>query len=1053
KVSTDRPIVSTDGSKVSTDRQIEGTEDQVEGAEDQVKGTDEHNEGTEDKNEGTEEIFEGTEELREGTEEKVESTDGQVKGTEDQTEEEIATQTSTQTPTSMIFGDDETIAKVLLNMSKAKAVSKEKEKGVELKDVEETDRPRPTSTRSLLTLKPLPKIDPKDKGKKKIEEEDESESESDGIPQAEKKFKQLESDEELARKVQEEWEAEEERNRIAEEKAANEELIRDFDDMKARIEADRLLAEKLQEQEREQFTIEERAKFLHDTIAAQRKFLAQQRSEAIRNKPPTKNQLRNQMMTYLKHVGNYKHAELKIKKFEEVQALYEKIKRSDEDFISIGSAEDERLIKRMNEKGVGLSKSEVIKEESKEEVQEEVKDEESTRKRKIGTRKKMKSRKRRYIQNTSEDDSDKENDELRLYLTIAQDEEKEVDYEILDRKYPIKEWKTECLGAKPQTDQAEHLEEINLNVVIRSNGQKRYFSTLMTVLSIFDREDLNAVYQLVMDKYQDEMPEGFDRVLWGDLMVLFNPDDKDEFWSSQLDWIIVSWKLHSSSGVHTLVTDTGLVIHMLVEKKYPLRKEVLMQMLKLKLESEEENTMALELIKFVKKILGELESEEHKNWLVHKQTACGKDFSNPFMVDNLPKIVGLSTHLASVVKSWLVHDQTVHEKRLFETPGLEESSSPEFDLFSDIEEHSEEEETTKIMMETMEQYMSKTRGNYRSGVARPKINDKTYFELKEQFLKELRENTFSGSKHEDANEHIEKVLKIVDLFHIPEVTQDQIMLRAFPMSLTGAASRWLRNEPSGLTEPNRRDHVKSISTAKADSSVIRHIRLGPYAVSDTHYSSLSSAIVLFPNQLHGYFCDDWKEAREVKILETYDHTLPQKEKDPWSFTLPCLIYNVCFDKAIVDLGASVSVMPFSTYSNLGLDNLLHTRLTIELANKTLKHPRGIAKNVLVRIGKFIFLIDFVILDIPEDDDVPLILGQPFLSTAHAKIDVFKRKFTLKVGEEKLVFKRIKPATSIIRRVYLDKEEQILVLKPSLYERLLMNHSTYPMDKGDHEGKS
>ncbi|GKG24315.1 hypothetical protein Tco_0394943, partial [Tanacetum coccineum] len=77
-------------------------------------------------------------------------------------------------------------------------------------------------------------------------------------------------------------------------------------------------------------------------------------------------------------------------------------------------------------------------EESKEEVQEEDKDEESTRKRKLSTRKKMKSKKRRYIQYTSKDDSDKENDELRLYLTIAQDEEKEVDYEILDRKYPIK---------------------------------------------------------------------------------------------------------------------------------------------------------------------------------------------------------------------------------------------------------------------------------------------------------------------------------------------------------------------------------------------------------------------------------------------------------------------------------------------------------------------------------------------------------------------------------------------------------------------------------------
>ncbi|GKB50874.1 hypothetical protein Tco_0901627 [Tanacetum coccineum] len=316
------------------------------------------------------------------------------------------------------------------------------------------------------------------------------------------------------------------------------------------------------------------------------------------------------MMTYLKHVGNYKHAELKIKKFEEVQALYEKIKRSDEDFISIGSAEDERLIKKMNEKGVDLSKSEVIKEESKEEVQKERKEEESTRKRKLGTRKKMKSRKRRYIQNTSEDDSDKDNDELRLHLIIAPGEEKEVDYEILDRKYPIKEWKTECLGTKPQTDQAEHIEEINQNVVIRSNGQKRYFSTLMRVLSIFDREDLNAVYQLVMDRLQDEIPKGFNRVLWGDLMVMFNPDNENDFWNAQQDWNIVSWKLHGSSGVHTLVTETGLVIHMLVEKRYPLRKQVLMQMLKLKLESEEDSTMALELIRFIKKILAELEPEE-----------------------------------------------------------------------------------------------------------------------------------------------------------------------------------------------------------------------------------------------------------------------------------------------------------------------------------------------------------------------------------------------------------------------------------------------------------
>ncbi|GJZ87998.1 hypothetical protein Tco_0659780, partial [Tanacetum coccineum] len=129
--------------------------------------------------------------------------------------------------------------------------------------------------------------------------------------------------------------------------------------------------------------------------------------------------------------------------------------------------------------------------------------------------------------------------------------------------------------------------------------------------------------------------------------------------------------------------------------------------------------------------------------------------------------------------------------------------------------------------------------------------------------------------------------------------------------------RGIRGLP-GSTEPNPRDHVKSISIAKANSSAICHIGSGPYAVSDAQYNSLFSETVLFPSRLHGYYCDDWKEAREVKILETYDHTLPQKEKDPGSFTLPCFIHDICFDKALVDLEASVSVMPFSTYSNLGL---------------------------------------------------------------------------------------------------------------------------------------
>ncbi|GJV08480.1 hypothetical protein Tco_1346136 [Tanacetum coccineum] len=108
------------------------------------------------------------------------------------------------------------------------------------------------------------------------------------------------------------------------------------------------------------------------------------------------------------------------------------------------------------------------------------------------------------------------------------------------------------------------------------------------------------------------------------------------------------------------------------------------------------------------------------------------------------------------------------KRRLFKKPSLVESSLLELDLFSDVEEHPEEE-TTEIMTEIMDQYMSKTRGDYGSGVVRPKINDKTHFELKGQYLKKLRENTLSSSEHEDANEHIEKVLEIIYLFHIPEV--------------------------------------------------------------------------------------------------------------------------------------------------------------------------------------------------------------------------------------------------------------------------------------------
>ncbi|GJV08680.1 hypothetical protein Tco_1346336 [Tanacetum coccineum] len=258
------------------------------------------------------------------------------------------------------------------------------------------------------------------------------------------------------------------------------------------------------------------------------------------------------------------------------------------------------------------------------------------------------------------------------------------------------------------------------------------------------------------------------------------------------------------------------------------------------------------------------------------------------------------------------------------------------------------------------------------------------------------------------------------------------------------------------TETNPRDQVKSISTTiEVDSHPIRRIRSPQYAVSTGQNSKLvyksRQTTVPFLSRLDNHYCEEEEGIYGPKFTEAYgashiNHTIPQKEKDPGSFTLPCLIINVCFHNALVDIRASVSVMPLLTYLNLGLGKLAHTRLTAELADMTVKYPKGIVENVLVEISKFIFPIDFIILDMPEDIKVPLILERPFLSTARSKIDVYKRKITLRVGEEKIIFKSVKPASSLIRRVHMLslRERMELDLEARLMgETLVLNRSLDP----------
>ncbi|GJR36895.1 hypothetical protein Tco_1212579 [Tanacetum coccineum] len=376
----------------------------------------------------------------------------------------------------------------------------------------------------------------------------------------------LAHDEEIARKMQEDWEAEEERKRLAEEEATNAALIQDFDDIKARIEADRLLA--------------------------LRKFLAEQRAATIRNRPPTRTQLRSQMMTYLKHVGIKKHSDLKNKTFEEIQALYEKVKRFDESFTVIGSNEDERKIKEMNE---GASDPDKKKKFVKEDVLTKVPAkpdvaEQGTKKRK-GGHMKMLARKRKRPQ--PDVDSDDEHRKCLKIVTF----EGTIDSEIMERKSVIARLN------KVSSPEGDYL------VIYRANGNFRVFNYLMEVLHIFDRQDLFHLYDLVMKQYSEVTLEGIELILWGDLKIMMESsteeNDQSDFWNNQQNWEIVRWRLYEACGVYILELEDGTVIYMLVERRYPLSKDLLQRMLDFGVEVEIESTAALDLIRFIKQQLNE----------------------------------------------------------------------------------------------------------------------------------------------------------------------------------------------------------------------------------------------------------------------------------------------------------------------------------------------------------------------------------------------------------------------------------------------------------------
>ncbi|XP_028184805.1 uncharacterized protein LOC114371629 [Glycine soja] len=131
--------------------------------------------------------------------------------------------------------------------------------------------------------------------------------------------------------------------------------------------------------------------------------------------------------------------------------------------------------------------------------------------------------------------------------------------------------------------------------------------------------------------------------------------------------------------------------------------------------------------------------------------------------------------------------------------------------------------------------------------------------------------------------------------------------------------------------------------------------------------------------------------------------LPPKYKDPGSVTIPCSIGAVSVGKALIDLGANINLMPFFMCRRIGELEIMPTRMTLQLADRSTTRPYGVVEDVLVKVRQFTFLADFVIMDIEEDAEISLILGRPFMLTANCVVDMGKGNLEMSVDDQKVTF--------------------------------------------------
>ncbi|GJY61217.1 hypothetical protein Tco_0461874 [Tanacetum coccineum] len=338
-----------------------------------------------------------------------------------------------------------------------------------------------------------------------------------------KRKDQVALDEEMARNLEAQLQAElieEEKMARKKEEESNIALIESWENTQAMMEANRLLAERLQTRGQKELTDQEKAKLFMEFMERRRKHFAALRAQEKRNIPPTKAQKRNQMSVYLKHMGGYKHNQLKGRSYDEIQKLFDKEMKRVNSFVAMNSEVQEISGK---------------------------KDESSSKKTEI-----------------AHDSSTK-----RAGDKLEYDESK-----------------------KQKTDENEKVEEDNKvelkmqMVIVKDDDIAIDAIPLATKLPGIDREDLETLWKLVKTKHGDTRPEDeHERVLWGDLKVMFEPDIKSDVWRNLQGYKVAIWKLFDSCGVH-FVRFGNVHIFMLVEKRYPLTPITITNMLNKKLQAD-----------------------------------------------------------------------------------------------------------------------------------------------------------------------------------------------------------------------------------------------------------------------------------------------------------------------------------------------------------------------------------------------------------------------------------------------------------------------------------